>query len=141
MALLIDTNVVSELRKKGNCDPNVVKWQKGASGLERFISVISLMELRRGILMARRKNAALADILELWYEAQVKPAFEGHVIPIDLAVSERCGILLSGRTRGLADALIAATAYVRHLTLVTRNVADFADCGVNLVNPWEPSRD
>jgi predicted nucleic acid-binding protein len=121
----------------GNCDPNVVTWQARASGGERFISVISLMEIRRGILMARHKDRNLAQLLEQWYEGQVKPAFDGCVLPIGLAISERCSALLSERTRGLADALIAATAYVHGLTLATRNVADFEDCGIKLVNPWD----
>src|SRR5271165_5480237 len=138
MALLIDTNVVSELRKKGACDPNVVAWQAKASGTQWFISAISLMEIRRGILMARRKDAAFAELLEAWYETKVKPTFEGCILPIDLAVSERCSTLLSERTRSMADALIAATAYVHDLTLATRNLADFADCGVKIVNPWDP---
>jgi len=137
-AFLIDTNLVSELRKKGRCDPNVAAWQVEASRHGLFISVISMMEIRHGILMARRKNAAFAELLERWYEVQVKSTFDGYVLPIDLAVSERCSTLLSQRSRSLADALIAATAYVNNLTLATRNVADFTDSGVKLVNPWEP---
>src|SRR5579862_3485626 len=117
MAFLIDTNLVSELRKKGRCDPNVSAWQRDASRHEHFISVISMMEIRHGILMAKRKNAAFAELLEQWYEVQVKTTFDGYVLPIDLAVSERCSTLLSERSRSLADALIAATAYVNDLTL------------------------
>ena len=139
MAYLIDTNVVSELRKKGRCDPNVSAWQLEASRHEHFISVISMMEIRHGILMAKRKNAVFAELLEQWYEVQVKTTFDGCVLPVDLAVAERCSTLLSERSRGLADALIAATAYVNDLTLATRNVAAFAGSGVKLVNPWEPS--
>jgi predicted nucleic acid-binding protein len=138
MAYLIDTNVVSELRKKGRCDSNVAAWEIEASREELYISVISMMEIKHGILTAKRKNAVFAELLEKWYEVQVKRTFDGYVLPIDLAVSERCSILLSERTRGLADALIAATAYVNDLTLATRNVADFAGSGVKLVNPWQP---
>jgi predicted nucleic acid-binding protein len=98
-----------------------------------------MMEIRHAILMARRKNAGLAELLEVWYERQIKTSFDGRVLPIDLAVSERCSALLSERSRNLADALIAATAYVNDLTVVIRNVAEFADCGVKLVNPWEPA--
>jgi predicted nucleic acid-binding protein len=136
MAFLIDTNLVSELRKKDRCDPHVSAWQVDASREEFFISVISMMEIRHGILMAKRTNAAFAASLEEWYEVQVKSTFDGYVLPIDLAVSERCSTLLSERSRSLADALIAATAYVNDLTLATRNVSDFADTGVKLVNPW-----
>jgi predicted nucleic acid-binding protein len=138
-AYLVDTNLVSELRKKVRCDPNVSAWQVGASRHELYISVISMMEIKHGILMAKRKNAAFAGLLEEWYEVQVKTTFEGYVLPIDLAISECCSGLMSVRSRGLADALIAATAYVNDLTLATRNTADFADAGVKLVNPWEPS--
>ena len=140
MAFLIDTNLISELRKKNRCDTNVAAWQREASGSELFISVISMMEIRHGILIARRNNAVFAEQLERWYEDQVKSTFEGCVLPIDLAASERCSTLLSERIRNLADALIAATAYVNDLTLVTRNVADFGDTGVKLVNPWERLR-
>ncbi len=136
---LIDTNLISELRKKGRCDPNVSAWQFEASRHEFFISVITMMEIRHAILMAKRKNASFAALLEQWFEVQVKPAFDGFVLPIDLAIAERCAALLGERSRSLADALIAATAYVNDLTLATRNVADFVDTGVKLVNPWEPS--
>jgi len=139
VAFLFDTNLVSELRKKSRCDPNVAAWQLGVSHQEAFISVISMMEIRHGILMARRKNAAFAQFLEEWYEVKVKTAFDGYVLPIDLAISERCGTLMRVRGRSLADAFIAATAYVNDLTLAARNVADFADSGVKLVNPWEPA--
>lgn len=137
MALLLDTNVLSELRKKNRCAPAVAAWQLAASEEELFISVISLMEIKHGILMARRKDPPFAKLLEDWYEMQVKPAFDGYVLPIDLPVSERCAVLLGERTRGLADALIAATAYVNGLVLVTRNTADFADAGIKLQNPWK----
>lgn len=139
MAFLVDTNLVSELRKKDRCDRNVAAWQREASENEMFISVISMMEIRHGILMAKRNNAAFAERLEGWYEDQVKRTFDGYVLPIDLVISERCSALLSERTRNLADALIAATAYVNDLTLATRNVADFADAGIKLVNPWQLS--
>jgi predicted nucleic acid-binding protein len=141
MAFLIDTNIVSELRKKGRCDPNVAAWQLEASQHELFISVVTMMEIKHGILLAKRKNAIFADLLEEWYEDQVKATFDGRMLPINLAISERCSILLSERSRGLADALIAATAYVNDLTLATRNEGDFADAGVKLVNPWKPSKD
>lgn len=137
MAFLLDTNIVSELRKKERCHPNVAAWQLGITRQELFISAISMMEIKYGILTARRRNAAFAQLLDEWYEIQVKPTFDGCVLPINLSVAERCSMLLSERTRGLADALIAATALVNDLTLATRNTEDFADTGVKLVNPWE----
>lgn len=139
MAFLIDTNVVSEMRKGKRCAPNVAAWQLTASAQESFISAISMMEIKSGILNAKSNNAAFAQLLEEWYEFQVKPAFEGRVIAVDLEISEYCSVLLDARSRSLADALIAATAYVSDLILVTRNVTDFIDCGIELVNPWEYS--
>jgi len=137
MSFLIDTNVVSELRKKSRCDPSVAAWQDAIQGEEIYISAISMMEIKAGVIAARRKNPEFSDILNEWYEMQVKPTFHKRVISIDLAVSECCSVLLSQRTRPLADALIAATAHAHGLTLATRNVADFSDTGIDLINPWE----
>ena len=139
MAFLLDTNLVSELRKMDRCDHHVVAWQRAASEQECFISAISMMEIRNGILSARAKNPEFAEALEEWYENQVKVTFSGRVLSIDLAVSECCSTLLNKRTRNLADALIAATAQVNDLTLATRKTADFSDCEIKLVNPWQPA--
>jgi toxin FitB len=137
MPYLVDTNVVSELRKKSRCDRNVAAWQAGV-GLESvFISVVSMMEIHTGILRAKRADEAFASVLAEWYENQVKPAFEGRVLDIDLPVAEVCSHMMNARTRGMADSLIAATAHVYGLTLVTRNTADFSDTGIALLNPWE----
>ncbi len=137
MAYLLDTNVLSELRKKSRCDPQVRTWQSSVSIASCFVSVITLMEIKHGIIAATRKNTEFAAILQEWYEQQLKVTFDSKTLPITLEISERCAKLLAGRTRGLADNLIAATAFVHQLTLVTRNVADFSDTGLNLVNPWE----
>ena len=136
-ALLLDTNVISELRKGTRCDPKVAAWQRGIGDRERFISVLTLMELRHGILAADKKDPLFASTLRDWYEKQVKPTFGERTLPVDLQVAERCSELLASRTRPVADALIAATALVHELVLVTRNTADFADTGVALINPWE----
>ena len=133
MAFLLDTNVVSELRKKHRCDRNVAAWQTGVAGSKCFVSTITMMEIRSGVLSAKSKNLPQAELLQEWYETQVKAAFSGRVLPVDLEVSEYCSILVNMRTRSLADALIAATAYVRNLTLATRNTDDFADCGLKLL--------
>lgn len=137
MVYLIDTNVVSELRKKKRCHAAVKAWQASVVEQEVYISVISLMEIKSGILAAKRKDEHFSELLERWYEAQVKPAFLGRVLSINLEVAERASILLNDRTRGVSDALIAATAYVYGLTLVTRNTADFSDTGIKLINPWD----
>ncbi len=137
MPFLVDTNVVSELRKQSRCQPSVKAWQDDAQGEEVYISVISMMEIKAGVIAARRKNPEFSTVLNEWYETQVKPAFLNRVVAVDLAVSERCSVLMSQRTRPLADALIAATARVHGLTLVTRNVADFSDTGIEILDPWE----
>lgn len=137
MSFLIDTNVVSELRKKSRCDMRVAAWQDSIKGEGIYISAISMMEIKVGVIRARNKNAEFSKELNAWYEMQVKSAFHKCVIPVDLEVSECCSVLLNQRTRQLADALIAATAHVHSLTLVTRNVADFEDTGIAVINPWE----
>lgn len=137
MAYLIDTNVISELRKADRCDPQVAAWQNSISGEELFASAISMMEIRRGVLNAKRTNAEFAKLLEEWYEGQVKLAFLGRVLSVDLAIAERCSELMNNRSRGMADALIASTAYEHDLILATRNIADFSDTGIEVVNPWD----
>ncbi len=137
MSFLIDTNVISELRKKSRCDLSVTAWQDSIKGEDVYISAISMMEIKAGVIGARRKNPEFSKVLNEWYEMQVKPTFHKRMIPVDLAVAECCSILLNQRTRPLADALIAATAHVHGLTLATRNMADFEDTGIDLVNPWE----
>ncbi len=136
MGFLIDTNVISELRKKSRCDKSVQAWQNSIQSEYSYVSVISMMEIRSGIISAKRKSPEFSDVLNEWYELQVKQAFNKRVIPIDLMVSEYCSVLLNQRTRPLADTLIAATAHVHGLTLVTRNLADFSDTGITVVDPW-----
>ena len=133
---LLDTNVVSELRKGSRSHAKVVSWQAGQIGNQLFISVISMMELRLGTVLAARKNPGLAAVLESWYENRVKSTFAGKVIGIDLNIAEACATLHATRPRPFRDALIAATALVHGLTVVTRNVRDFEDSGVQVLNPW-----
>jgi len=137
MCYLIDTNVVSELRKKTKCDPHVRKWQDGVVETDVYISVISMMEIKYGIPRVMGKDTAFGKVLEEWYVNQVRPAFKGRVLPVDLSVAECCSEIMALRTRGMADGLIAATAKIHGLVLVTRNLADFEDVEIDLVNPWE----
>lgn len=129
--------MISELRKGARCNPQVAAWQRGIGDRQRFVSALTLMELRHGILAAERKDPPFASALRDWYEKQVKPTFIDLILPVDLRVAECCSELLASRTRPVADALIAATALAHNLVLVTRNTTDFADTGVEMINPWE----
>jgi toxin FitB len=116
----------------------VAAWQTGVEHESVFISVVSLMEIHQGILRVSRTDAAFAQLLESWYETQVKSAFADRVIDINLQIAEYCSHLMDKRTRSMADSLIASTAHVYGLTLVSRNTADFNDTGISLLNPWLP---
>jgi predicted nucleic acid-binding protein len=135
---LLDTNVVSELRKArtGRADPNVVAWAQSVPPASLFLSVVTLQELELGVLQAERRDAAQGRVLRTWLDDQVFPAFAGRVLVIDTAVALRCARLHVPAPRSEADALIAAMALVHGMTVVTRNTADFAPTGVALFNPW-----
>ena len=135
---LLDTNVVSELRKvkSGRADPEVGRWSQSVPVSRLFISVISLMELESGVLRVARRDTAQAIMLRTWMTEHVRPAFAGRVLPIDEAVALRCAALHVPDPCSERDALIAATALVHGMTVVTRNVADFLPTGVTLFNPW-----
>jgi predicted nucleic acid-binding protein len=136
---LVDTNVVSELRKLpfGRADPDVVAWNGQTMSEATFISVISVMELEIGTARMERRDPAQGALLRRWLESQLLPAFRDRVLAVDQAVARRCGQLHAQSPRRERDALIAATALVFGLTVVTRNVADFAPMGVATLNPWE----
>lgn len=134
---LLDTNVISELRKASRCDARVSAWQRVQKPKACFLSAITLLEIRLGIELARKKDRKKAEYLEAWYEGRVKPAFVGRVIAVDEAVGEMCGRLHAGKPRSFRDGLILATAMVHRLTVVTRNVKDFAGGGVKVINPWD----
>jgi hypothetical protein len=137
---VLDTNVVSELRKatSGRADRNVVAWGAGVPASALFLSVITVLELELGVLLVERRDAAQGTVLRQWLEARVLPAFADRVLPIDTAVARRCARLHVPHRQTDRDALIAATALVHGMTVVTRNVAGFAASGVALVNPWQP---
>jgi predicted nucleic acid-binding protein len=136
---ILDTNVVSELRKakSGKADPLVTAWAAAQQPVGLYISAITVLELELGILQVERRDAAQGVLLRAWLEQHVQPAFAGRVLPIDASVAQRCARLHVPDPRSERDALIAATALVHGMTVVTRNVADFAATGVMLVNPWD----
>jgi predicted nucleic acid-binding protein len=142
MMLVLDTNVVSELRKVrlGKAAANVAAWAESVDAADLFVSVITIMELELGVLSIERKDATQGAILRSWLDQQVLPEFFGRTLPVDTAVAQRCARLHVPDKRGERDSLIAATALVHGMTVVTRNAADFKPTGVPLINPWEASQ-
>jgi len=140
---LLDTNVVSELRKArvGRADKNVVAWAAGASAASMFVSVITVQELEIGVLLAERRDPPKGAVLRRWLEGQVLPAFGERIIPVDTAVVRRSAVLHVPDPRPIQNSLIAATALVHGLSVVTRNVADFAPMGAEVIDPWQAADD
>ncbi|MDN4988104.1 type II toxin-antitoxin system VapC family toxin [Bradyrhizobium arachidis] len=134
---LLDTNVISELRQPAKADRNAVAWANAVPAASFFVSVISILEIELGARLIERKDAARGAILRSWIDGQVLTRFEGRVLAIDTAVAQRCAQLHVPNPRAERDALIAATALVHGLTVVTRNVRDFEPMGVRLLNPWD----
>jgi toxin FitB len=136
---LLDTNVVSELRKvkARRAHSKVAAWNDGVAPAETFISAITVMELELGILRIERRDSGQGSIMRGWMDEHVLPAFTGRVLPIDTVVAQRCAALHVPDPRPERDAFIAATALAHGMTVVTRNVRDFESIGVATLNPWE----
>jgi toxin FitB len=142
MMFVLDTNVVSELRKVrlGKADKQVTAWAESVDAAELFVSAITIMELELGVLSIERRDATQGALLRSWLDQQVLPEFAERTLPIDSAVALRCARLHVPDKRNERDALIAATALVHGMTVVTRNATDFTSTGVTLFNPWEVSK-
>ena len=138
MTYLLDTNVVSELRKigDGKADANVVAWVSREDATSFFLSAITILELERGILGVQRRDARQGARLRTWLDSHVRPEFAGRIVAVDEVVATRCAHLHIPDRRNEVDALIAATALVHGLTVVTRNVKDFEGTGAFIVDPW-----
>jgi toxin FitB len=136
---VLDTNVVSELRRPGRAHPNVVAWASRTPVSQLFLSAITVLELELGALLLARRDDVHGQIIRAWLDNQVLPSFTGRILPVDTLVAVRCAQLHVPDPRAERDSLIAATALVHAMTIVTRNVADFASSGVRVVNPWEAS--
>ena len=134
---LLDTNVVSELRKAANADHHVVAWASAAPASAQFVSAITILELEYGVLLVERRDEAQGAVLRSWLDARVMPAFLDRVLSVDVAVARRCAQLHVPDRRSERDALIAATAWVHGFRVVTRNTRDFVGTGVETLNPWE----
>lgn len=135
---ILDTNVVSELRKskRGRADARVVAWADAMPTTNMFLSVITVLELEQGILLVERRDQRQGRALREWFVSSVLPAFSDRIFPVDEPVARVCAGLHVPDPRGERDALIAATAIVHGMTVVTRNVVDFEPIGVCLLNPW-----
>ncbi|WP_299823140.1 type II toxin-antitoxin system VapC family toxin [uncultured Jannaschia sp.] len=135
---LLDTNVVSELRKAGDgrADPNVIRWIAAQDAGRFYISALTLMELEIGVLRIERRDPGQGAHLRTWLDDQVLPAFSDRILPVDGVVALRCARLHVPDPRSERDALIAATALVHGMSVVTRNVQDFEATAVPLIDPW-----
>ena len=138
---ILDTNVVSELRKVrlGRADPHVARWADSVNAADLYISVITVQELEIGVLLAERRDPPQGVILRRWLEQYALPAFAGRILPNDMAVAQRSAPLHVPNPCPVRDGLIAATGLIHGMTVVTRNVADFESTGVRLLNPWIPA--
>ncbi|MEL4375852.1 type II toxin-antitoxin system VapC family toxin [Brucella cytisi] len=139
MMYVLDTNVVSELRKvrNGMANPKVTAWSESVDAADLYVSVITVMELELGIRQIERKDFSQGKMLRSWLDQHVLPEFVERTLPVDTAVAMRCARLHVHDKRSERDALIAATALVHGMTVVTRNVADFQPTGATILNPWE----
>lgn len=139
MTFLLDTNVISELRKAGDgrADTNVTAWVAAQDATTFLISAITILELERGVLSVQRRDPKQGGRLRKWLDDHVRPQFAGRILPIDDAIATRCAQLHIADRRNEADALIAATALVHNLSVVTRNVKDFHETGVVVIDPWQ----
>jgi predicted nucleic acid-binding protein len=133
---LLDTNVISELRRPERANRNVAAWAGAVPAANFFLSAISILEIEIGTLRLIRKDAAQGAVLRAWIDEQILPRFEGRILSVDTSVARRCARLHVPDPRSERDALIVATAMVHGLTVVTRNTADFESAGIALVNPW-----
>ena len=134
---LLDTNVLSELRRRDRTHPAVAAWADRVHPADLFLSAITILEIEAGTLMLLRRDKAQGTMLRKWIDSQVLPTFEARILPVDTAVALRCARLHVPDPQSERDALIAATALAHRLQLVTRNTADFAPMGVDLLNPWQ----
>ena len=129
---LIDTCVISEARRR---TPQAVDWLAAAHPNALFLSAITIGEVAKDIAMKARKDPGTAAVFARWLD-ELRLVYASRILPVDDAVATNWGHLMAARTRPMADALIAATARMNNKILVTRNVADFADMGIEIVNPW-----
>jgi predicted nucleic acid-binding protein len=134
---LIDTNIISEVRKGDRCNANVAEWYASIDDGDIYLSVLVLGEIRKGIERARPTAPARARALETWLNT-VREAFADRILAVDLSVADEWGRMSARRSVPTVDALLAATARVHRMTFATRNSSDVADLGAEVMNPFEP---
>jgi toxin FitB len=137
VSYLIDTNIISEVRKGSSCDESVASWYASIDDADLYLSVLVLGEIRKGIELARRRDSVKAKALESWL-TQVDAAFGDRVLPIDRTVTDEWGRMSALRPIPVIDGLLAATAKVHRMTLVTRNDANVSGVGAMVLNPFKP---
>lgn len=136
MMFLLDTNILSELRRGRRCNPGVADWFAAVAATDLYISVLTVGELYKGIALARqRRDYTQADNLDAWLRL-LAAQFADRILPVDAAVAQAWGQLYAIRNAPVVDGLLAATAKVNSLTLVTRNIADVSGLGADLLNPF-----
>lgn len=138
MSYLIDTNIISEVRKGPRCDAAVAAWYASIDDADLYLSVLVLGEIRNGIERARPREPAKAEALDRWL-TEVASAFGERVLAIDRAVADDWGRMMALRPLPVIDSLLAATAKAHRMTLVTRNDADVSGLGAKLLNPFKPA--
>jgi toxin FitB len=137
MSFLIDTNIISEIRKKSRCDRNVEAWYASVDDSELYLSVLVTGEIRKGVELARKRDPAKAVVLEGWL-AQVSEAFGDRILPLDRTIADEWGRMSALRTIPVTDGLLAATAKTHGLVLVTRNDLHVKGLGADVFNPFRP---
>ena len=137
---LLDTNVVSIFRRIDKAPQQILDWAASVDAEEFYLSVITILEIEQGILMKERKDKMQADLYRDWLNNDILVRFEDRILPVDLAVARRCARLHVPDRKSERDALIAATALVNGMTVVTRNEVDFKATGVPLIDPWSYGR-
>jgi predicted nucleic acid-binding protein len=134
LSFLLDTNVVSEIRR--DRDPNVRAWAESVDDVDLYLSVLTVGEVRMGIDRLRNRDAAQADVFARWL-SELRIRFADRILAINVRVAEEWGRLNAVASHSTVDSLLAATALIHGLTVVTRNTKDFEGCAVPLLNPWE----
>lgn len=133
---LLDTNVLSELRRPTHAHANFIAWAGSQFLDELYLSAVTLMEIEIGCLRMERRNPQQGEVLRKWIEASVMVRYRNRILPIDSFVAQQCARLQVPNSRPERDAMIAAAALVHNLTVVTRNIANFEPMGVRVINPW-----